>query len=140
MTCGVCKTRPAETFVPVRPGVDVWQCRPCEVHHRAALELLRRYRAGEFAPKPPPAEAPATAPPALRLPGTPDEALVLSLLSTEPLHVDAIAGRCILTTAMILTALTLLEMKGQARRAGGGCYVRVEAGPARRQTDPKGAS
>ncbi len=53
------------------------------------------------------------------------ERMILSFLSTQPVHVDEISHACILPIDAISSTLTLLEMKGVIRHEGGRTYVRV---------------
>jgi hypothetical protein len=59
--CDLCKRRPAVHAIAARPGALSPQCEECYQDHLAALDLLRRYRAGEFTR--PAAPAVATLPP-----------------------------------------------------------------------------
>lgn len=63
--------------------------------------------------------------PALPLPLSPEAQRVLALLGPQQRHVDQIAGECDLPTGQVLSALTLLEMAGAARRLPGNFYVRI---------------
>ncbi len=57
---------------------------------------------------------------------TPDEERIFSLLSAEPLHVDKITAMSKLETTRVLSALSLLEIKGMIRNVGGQHYIRVQ--------------
>ncbi len=65
--------------------------------------------------------------PALPLPLTPEEERILALLGPQQKHVDALTAESTLPSGRVLSALTLLEMKGAARRLPGNYYVRVPA-------------
>lgn len=54
-----------------------------------------------------------------------EERSVLEALGPEPRHVDELARRLTLPTAAVTAALTLLELKGLARQAGGMAYTRA---------------
>ncbi len=54
----------------------------------------------------------------------PIEAKLLAHLTREPQHIDALARACDLPVASVAAALTMLELKGYARQAGGMEYVR----------------
>ncbi len=57
------------------------------------------------------------------LPDSPAEADILAALSREPTHVDRILKSSTLPSHMIMSTLTLLEMKGKIRNLGGMHYV-----------------
>lgn len=57
------------------------------------------------------------------LPETEEEALLLPLLSSEPVHIDEIIQKSKLNTSIINATLTMMEMKGLVRHLGGGQYV-----------------
>jgi len=59
------------------------------------------------------------------IPDTEEEALILKLLSHEPLHIDKIVIETKLDTATVSSTLTLMEMKGKAKNLGGMQYVIV---------------
>jgi DNA processing protein len=59
------------------------------------------------------------------LPVDATETALLSLLSTEPLHVDDITRDAHLPVATVSGALAMLELKGMIRQVGGMQYVRV---------------
>lgn len=73
-------------------------------------------------------EAPPDQPP-LPIPLTPEAERVLTLLGPAQKHVDAITAESGLSASQVLSALTLLEMKGAVRRLPGNFYILV---PARR--------
>ncbi len=57
------------------------------------------------------------------IPDTDEEALILKLLSHEPIHIDKIVIETKLDTATVSSTLTLMEMKGKAKNLGGMQYV-----------------
>lgn len=59
------------------------------------------------------------------LPVDETESTLLTLLSTEPLHVDDITRGAHLPVATVSSALAMLELKGMIRQVGGMQYVRV---------------
>jgi DNA processing protein len=70
----------------------------------------------------------ATADPQLMLPDpalTEDEQMLLKLLGPQPRSMDDLIAESTAPTARVSAALTLLEMKGMARRCAGSSYVRV---------------
>jgi predicted Rossmann fold nucleotide-binding protein DprA/Smf involved in DNA uptake len=56
---------------------------------------------------------------------TEDEQLVLKLLGPQPRTGDDLIAESGTTTARVQAALTLLELKGLARKASGTTYVRI---------------
>ncbi len=60
----------------------------------------------------------------LQLPSTPEEALVLRCLGSEPLHIDEIAEAANLPGREVAEALLMMELKGMARNCGAQYYVR----------------
>lgn len=60
---------------------------------------------------------------ALPIPDTPEEAAVILVLKTEPLHIDAIAKESRLDISTVSAMLTILEMKGAVKHLGGMNYV-----------------
>lgn len=58
------------------------------------------------------------------IPETDSEVAVLRCLSHEPLHIDEIRRAVCLPVSVVSSALTMLELKGLARQAGGMNYVR----------------
>ena len=58
------------------------------------------------------------------IPETETEAAVLQCLGHEPLHIDEIRRAVCLPISVVSSALTMLELKGLARQAGGMNYVR----------------
>lgn len=65
----------------------------------------------------------APAAPAVSL--SPVQQQVVNALSLEPVHPDTIARRLSISQPQLATELTLLEVRGIARRLPGGSYVRV---------------
>lgn len=57
------------------------------------------------------------------IPDSQEEALILKQLSHQPLHIDKIIAQTKLSTAIINSTLTLMEMKGKVRNLGGNSYV-----------------
>jgi len=57
------------------------------------------------------------------IPDSKEEALIIDLLSAEPIHIDKIVAATKLDTATVSSTLTLLEMKGNVRNLGGMQYV-----------------
>ena len=57
------------------------------------------------------------------LPDNPEEALILEQLSSQPLHIDKIILQTKLTTNVINSTLTLMEIKGKVRNLGGNNYA-----------------
>jgi len=64
------------------------------------------------------------------LPGDETEAKLLSLLSSNPLHVDEIRNLAGLPIEKVSATLALMELKGMARQLGGMNYVAVREAPA----------
>jgi DNA processing protein len=58
------------------------------------------------------------------LPDNATEAALLRLLSSEPLHVDALGRAASLPVAEVTSTLTMMELKGLVRQVGGMNYVR----------------
>lgn len=56
---------------------------------------------------------------------TPTEHVVLAILTTEPMTVDAVIQKSDVDAATITTTLTFLEMKGAIKNVGGQQYIRV---------------
>lgn len=56
---------------------------------------------------------------------TPTEQMVLAILTTEPMTVDAIIQNSDADASAITTTLTFLEMKGAIRNVGGQQYIRM---------------
>ena len=52
------------------------------------------------------------------------ERKILDSLTDEPVHIDGIAGRCAVSAADTMSALTMLELKGLARQLPGKVFVR----------------
>jgi len=57
------------------------------------------------------------------MPESPEEALVLQILSSEPVSVDKIVQDTKLQTAIVNSTLSLMEMKGKVKNLGGMQYV-----------------
>ena len=55
----------------------------------------------------------------------PEQRRVLDLLTLQPRHVDSMIGESGLTSHQVTGILTLLEMRGLARRVPGNAFVRV---------------
>jgi DNA processing protein len=60
----------------------------------------------------------------LELPSSPAEALILSCLNGEPLHIDEIAEAANLPSREVAETLLMMELKGMARNCGAQFYVR----------------
>ncbi len=58
------------------------------------------------------------------IPESDSEAAILRCLGHEPLHIDEIRRAVCLPTSVVSSTLTMLELKGLARQAGGMNYVR----------------
>lgn len=59
------------------------------------------------------------------LPADPVEAMLLSVLSSQPLHVDDIRSQAELPIETVSASLALMELKGMVRQVGGMHYVLV---------------
>jgi DNA processing protein len=59
------------------------------------------------------------------MPSDPTEAKLLSVLGSEPLHVDEIRNQSELPIEKVSSALALMELKGMVRQVGGMNYVAV---------------
>jgi len=57
------------------------------------------------------------------VPDNQEEALILKQLSQEPIHIDKIINQTKLPTAVINSALILMEMKGKVKNLGGHNYI-----------------
>ena len=57
------------------------------------------------------------------LPATPTEATILQTLSKEPVHIDVIIKLTGLSSAIVMSTMTLMEMKGRVRNTGGMMYI-----------------
>lgn len=57
------------------------------------------------------------------IPDSQEEALILEVLSDQPIYIDGIVSRTKLDTATVNSTLTLMEMKGKVRNLGGMNYV-----------------
>lgn len=55
----------------------------------------------------------------------PEQRTILNMLTLQPRHMDSMIGESGLTTPQVSGILTLLEMKGLARRVPGNAFVRV---------------
>lgn len=64
-----------------------------------------------------------SAPQPLKNPQTPEEEILLKVLSSEPLHIDNIAKISKLGAAMTSSALAMMEIKGWAKNIGGQNYI-----------------
>jgi DNA processing protein len=64
------------------------------------------------------------------MPSDATEAKLLSVLGTEPLHVDEIRNQSELPIEKVSAALALMELKGMVRQVGGMNYVAVREGQA----------
>jgi DNA processing protein len=73
--------------------------------------------------------------PRVIIPGDETERELLKQLSDEPLHVDEIARAASLPIAQVTGALTLMELKGLVRQAGGMNYVLAHEAAARYVVD-----
>ena len=54
---------------------------------------------------------------------TPEEQVILSVLNSEPAHLDAIAKKSGFGAAKAASILMLMEMKGAVKNLGGGNYT-----------------
>lgn len=59
----------------------------------------------------------------LALPESAEEALLMSHLSSQPIHVDALCRSTEMPSAMVSSTLTLMELKGMVQQVGGMNYV-----------------
>jgi DNA processing protein len=59
------------------------------------------------------------------LPGDPQEARLLEILSREPLHVDEIRSQTGLPIETVSATLAMMELKGMVRQVGGMNYVAI---------------
>jgi DNA processing protein len=59
----------------------------------------------------------------LSLPETPDEAALYEHLSAHPVHIDDLSHVSGLTSSVVSSTLTLMELKGMVRQVGGMNYV-----------------
>lgn len=57
------------------------------------------------------------------IPASDTEALILSKLSTEPVHVDEICRETSLPIATLTSALSMMELKGMVKQVSGMNYV-----------------
>lgn len=63
--------------------------------------------------------------PAIPAPDTDEEAVVLALLSTEPIYIDDIGRMARLPMSVVSGTLAMMELKGMARQVGSQYYVRT---------------
>ncbi|MBU1879469.1 MAG: DNA-processing protein DprA, partial [Chloroflexi bacterium] len=68
------------------------------------------------------------------LPANETEAALLAQLAAEPVHIDQLARGAALPVAEVSAALTMMELKGLVRHAGGMQYARVRETPAEYHT------
>jgi DNA processing protein len=66
----------------------------------------------------------------MALPDSAEEALLLTHLSHQPVHVDELSRECGLPSSMVSSTLTLMELKGTVQQVGGMNYVLI------REPDP----
>ncbi|MFO7662710.1 MAG: DNA-processing protein DprA [Chloroflexota bacterium] len=59
------------------------------------------------------------------LPDTPEEASLLTSLSSQPLHIDELGRLTGLPSSIVSSTLTLMELKGMVQQVGGMNYVRI---------------
>ncbi len=59
----------------------------------------------------------------LALPETEDESAIFEYLSAQPVHVDELSRSTGLSSSVVSSTLTLMELKGMVRQAGGMNYV-----------------
>lgn len=59
----------------------------------------------------------------LVLPETEDEAAILTYLSGQPIHIDELSRSTGLSSSVVSSTLTLMELKGMVRQVGGMNYV-----------------
>lgn len=57
------------------------------------------------------------------IPATPEEGLIAGLMAREPMHIDHIIRCSGLDTNLIISTLTVMEMKGMIRNVGGMEYI-----------------
>jgi len=60
-----------------------------------------------------------------QLPATPTEAVLYDILGADPVHVDELCAQSGLSAAEVTAALTVMELKGLVRKAGGMKYHAV---------------
>ncbi|MFA5994191.1 MAG: DNA-processing protein DprA [Parcubacteria group bacterium] len=68
-------------------------------------------------------KAPEKSTPPTRAPQTPEEEILLQLLSTDPIHIDNLAKLSKLGTVSASSILSLMEIKGWVRNIGGQNYI-----------------
>jgi DNA processing protein len=61
------------------------------------------------------------------IPKSESEVAILRCLGHEPVHIDEIRRTVCLPMSVVSSALTMLELKGLVRQAGGMNYVRGQA-------------
>ncbi len=61
----------------------------------------------------------------LKIPDNKEEEILLTILSDIPLHIDTIAKNSQLTTSVISSTLSMMEIKGWAKNIGGQNYIVV---------------
>ena len=59
----------------------------------------------------------------LVLPETEDESAIYTLLSAQPVHIDELSRSTGLSSNIVSSTLTLMELKGMVRQVGGMNYV-----------------
>jgi DNA processing protein len=59
------------------------------------------------------------------LPDSPEEASLLTSLSSQPLHIDELGRLTGLPSSIVSSTLTLMELKGMVQQVGGMNYVRI---------------
>ena len=59
----------------------------------------------------------------LALPETVDESAIFANLSAQPVHVDDLSRSTGLSSSVVSSTLTLMELKGMVRQVGGMNYV-----------------
>ncbi len=77
----------------------------------------------------------------LVLPETEDESAIYTMLSAQPVHIDELSRSTGLSSSVVSSTLTLMELKGMVRQVGGMNYVIArESGPTYDSTDAKEAN
>lgn len=66
----------------------------------------------------------------MALPESPEEALLLANLSSQPVHIDELSRLTGLPAALVSSTLTLMELKGMALQVGRMQYVLIHEAPA----------
>ncbi|MBI5023225.1 MAG: DNA-protecting protein DprA [Candidatus Magasanikbacteria bacterium] len=54
---------------------------------------------------------------------SPEEAVILKIITREPQHIDSITQNTSLTASSVLSTITLMEMRGKVKNMGGMMYV-----------------